>query len=236
MVWYFKAFALTGRQVCDRNNPGRCPGLGASALSGRVGTWWCSDVWAVWGLLAKLECILMHASVCCRIFKWLNQLTQVVQSAYSSGSISLLKWLNQRVQPSAQPDTVESLTQRSHILNPVQPHQLVNGSTLFVYLIWVLNDYQGELAFLRVPSGTITGTIRDNHEFYDMPEWLPGRILKIYITEYQTVRYRFFFPILYQVYYIYTFTSFTLYVIREEKDFFSTFQLLKCIFSLQKFA
>ena len=34
---YFKAFALTGRQVCDRNYPGRCPGLGASALSGRVG-------------------------------------------------------------------------------------------------------------------------------------------------------------------------------------------------------
>ncbi len=34
--WFFKAFALTGRQVCVHNNPGRCPGLGASALSGRV--------------------------------------------------------------------------------------------------------------------------------------------------------------------------------------------------------
>ena len=34
----FKAFALTGRQVCVHNYPGRCPGLGASALSGRVGT------------------------------------------------------------------------------------------------------------------------------------------------------------------------------------------------------
>ena len=33
---YFEAFALTGRQVCVRNYPGRCPGLGASALSGRV--------------------------------------------------------------------------------------------------------------------------------------------------------------------------------------------------------
>ena len=33
----YKAFALTGRQVCVRNYPGRCPGLGASALSGRVG-------------------------------------------------------------------------------------------------------------------------------------------------------------------------------------------------------
>ena len=31
-----KAFALTGRQVRVRNYPGRCPGLGASALSGRV--------------------------------------------------------------------------------------------------------------------------------------------------------------------------------------------------------
>ena len=54
----------------------------------------------------------------------------------------------------------------------------------------------------------------------NMPESLPGRILKIQDNEYQTVRYSFFFPTLYQVYYIYTFTSFTLYVIREEKDFF----------------
>ena len=37
IVLYFKAFALTGRQVCVRNYPGRCPGLGASALSGRMG-------------------------------------------------------------------------------------------------------------------------------------------------------------------------------------------------------
>ena len=29
----FKAFALTGRQVCEHDNPGRCPGLRASALS-----------------------------------------------------------------------------------------------------------------------------------------------------------------------------------------------------------
>ena len=35
-AWSFKAFALTGRQGCVRNYPGRCPGLGASALSGRV--------------------------------------------------------------------------------------------------------------------------------------------------------------------------------------------------------
>ena len=33
---YLKAFALTGRQACFHHYPGRCPGLGASALSGRV--------------------------------------------------------------------------------------------------------------------------------------------------------------------------------------------------------
>ena len=33
----YKAFALTGRQVCEHDNPGRCPGLRASAPSGRVG-------------------------------------------------------------------------------------------------------------------------------------------------------------------------------------------------------
>ncbi len=37
IVRYLKAFALTGRQVCVHKHPGRCPGLGASALSGRVG-------------------------------------------------------------------------------------------------------------------------------------------------------------------------------------------------------
>ena len=36
IAWNFKAFALTGRQVCEHNNPGRCPGLRASALSGRA--------------------------------------------------------------------------------------------------------------------------------------------------------------------------------------------------------
>ena len=32
----FKAFALTGRQVCEHDNPGRCPGQRASAPSGRA--------------------------------------------------------------------------------------------------------------------------------------------------------------------------------------------------------
>ena len=40
-AWGFKAFALTGRQVCVRNYPGRCPGLGASALSGRMARGLC---------------------------------------------------------------------------------------------------------------------------------------------------------------------------------------------------
>ena len=117
MVWYFKAFALTGRQVCDRNNPGRCPGLGASALSGRVGQnlrisltpnglaylpypsgsirllKWLNQITQV----AQSD----YSSGSIRLLKWLNQITQVAQSDYSSGSIRLLKWLNQRVQPSA---------------------------------------------------------------------------------------------------------------------------------------
>ena len=37
IVRYFKAFALSGRQVTAQNkNPGRCPGLRASAPSGRA--------------------------------------------------------------------------------------------------------------------------------------------------------------------------------------------------------
>ncbi len=34
---YFKAFALSGRRAKCCLYPGCCPGLGASALSGRVG-------------------------------------------------------------------------------------------------------------------------------------------------------------------------------------------------------
>ena len=33
----YKAFALSGRQACGHEYPGRCPGLGASAPSGREG-------------------------------------------------------------------------------------------------------------------------------------------------------------------------------------------------------
>ncbi len=48
------------------------------------------------------------------------------------------------------------------------------------------------------------------------------------------VRRKFFFPTLYQVYYIYTFTSFTLYVIREEKDFFFNKSAIKMHFFSSK--
>ena len=36
IAWYLKAFALAGRQACIHHYPGRCPGLGAFALAGRV--------------------------------------------------------------------------------------------------------------------------------------------------------------------------------------------------------
>ncbi|MEH2863805.1 hypothetical protein V7T12_16005 [Segatella copri] len=65
----------------------------------------------------------------------MQQNIQVVLSDYSSGSISLLKWFNQLTQVAQSASTAVCVTQFSHILNPVQPHQLVNGSTSFVYLI-----------------------------------------------------------------------------------------------------
>ena len=44
LVRYFKAFALSGRQVTAQNkNPGRCPGLRASAPSGRAAYMGCLD-------------------------------------------------------------------------------------------------------------------------------------------------------------------------------------------------
>ena len=50
--------------------------------------------------------------------KRMQQITQVAQSAYPSGSVRLLKWLNQRVQPSAQASSAvcgsESKIGRAH--------------------------------------------------------------------------------------------------------------------------
>ena len=56
IVRYFKAFALTGRQVCRRNYPGRCPGLRASAPSGRAASMSFLAIRASWyGLLGFLQ-------------------------------------------------------------------------------------------------------------------------------------------------------------------------------------
>ena len=48
-----KAFALTGRQACVHHYPGRCPGLGASALSGRAAQNLLLPLQGVWRIPAK---------------------------------------------------------------------------------------------------------------------------------------------------------------------------------------
>ena len=48
--------------------------------------------------------------------------TQVAQSAYSSGSISLLKWLNQTTQVAQSASTADCVTRYSRILNPMQSY------------------------------------------------------------------------------------------------------------------
>ena len=121
--------------------------------------------------------------------KRMLQNIQVAQLTYSSGSISLLKWLCQITQVAQSASPAVCVTQCSHILNPTQPLQLVNGRTSFFHLIWMGNDYQGNLVFQRVPWGPIIGTIRANHVFSDMPEWLSWRILKMQDAEYQIVKY-----------------------------------------------
>ena len=57
----FKAFALTGRQGCAHNNPGRCPGLGASALSGRVEAKLAHN--SVWFRLAPRQVNIQHSTL-----------------------------------------------------------------------------------------------------------------------------------------------------------------------------
>ena len=60
----FKAFALTGRQVTAPNNPGRCPGLRASALSGRAACIHCPGLRAsaLSGRAACIHCPGLRAS------------------------------------------------------------------------------------------------------------------------------------------------------------------------------
>ena len=66
--------------------------------------------------------LLNKIGVCSRIFKWFNQLTQVAQSDYSSGSIRLLKWLYQTTQVTQSASTAVCVTQFNRILNPTQPY------------------------------------------------------------------------------------------------------------------
>ena len=69
---------------------------------------------------------------------WLNYVyfcMQAYAAEYSSGSVRIFKWLDQLTQVAQSVSPTVCVTQFSHILNPVQPHQLVNGSTSFVYLI-----------------------------------------------------------------------------------------------------
>ena len=56
------------------------------------------------------------------LLKWFNQLIQVVQSAYSSGSIRLLKWLNQLTQVAQSDYSSGSISEYSRLRNPVQPY------------------------------------------------------------------------------------------------------------------
>ena len=59
-----KAFALTGRQVCVHKHPGRCPGLRASAPSGRAACVHCPGLRAsaLSGRAACVHCPGLRAS------------------------------------------------------------------------------------------------------------------------------------------------------------------------------
>ena len=63
----FKAFALTGRQGFAHNNPGRCPGLGASALSGRVEAKLAHN--SVWFRLAPRQVNIQHSTLKLKIME-----------------------------------------------------------------------------------------------------------------------------------------------------------------------
>ena len=56
----YKAFALSGRQACGHEYPGRCPGLGASAPSGREGGWlFCVYFFRYNLVLSEKKCIFV---------------------------------------------------------------------------------------------------------------------------------------------------------------------------------
>ena len=50
----------------------------------------------------------------------MQQIIQVVQSAYSSGSVSLLKWLNQLTQVALSDYSSGSISEYSRLRNPIQ--------------------------------------------------------------------------------------------------------------------
>ena len=56
---------------------------------------------------------------------WLNYVyfcTQAYAAAYPSGSIRLLKWLNQTTQVAQSASTAVCVSEYSRLRNPVQPH------------------------------------------------------------------------------------------------------------------
>ena len=78
----YNAFALTGRQPCEHDNPGRCPGLRASAPSGRAACvllpWAVSfcpfrtcgaHLWKLSSLQVQLESVLKHRHFSCWYLK-----------------------------------------------------------------------------------------------------------------------------------------------------------------------
>ena len=52
----------------------------------------------------------------------MQQIIQVVQSAYSSGSVSLFKWLNQLTQVAQSDYSSDSISEFSRLRNPIQPN------------------------------------------------------------------------------------------------------------------
>ena len=79
------------------------------------------------------RCPLVHfgtISTSCALFgsimhtfarKRMQQITQVAQSAYSSGSIRLLKWLNQTIQVAQSDYSSSSISESSRLRKRVQP-------------------------------------------------------------------------------------------------------------------
>ena len=90
--------------------------------------------WMRPNLLNKIGVWADYSSGSVSLFKWLNQTTQVAQSASTAVCVTQFSRILNPMQSSAQPDTVESLTRRSHILNPVFYGVAIFFSECFVVL------------------------------------------------------------------------------------------------------